>query len=42
MQAKVSRALAQQPARYERYYDTKFKSLPVFFVGQMVYVDRAP
>lgn len=41
MQTKVSVALAQQPARYERCFDKKLKSLTVFCAGQMVAVNKA-
>lgn len=38
----VIETLANQQTRYERYFDKKVKSFPVFIVSQTVYIDLSP
>lgn len=42
MRKKVNETLARQLAVYKRYLDKKFRILPVFTVGQMIYVNWPP
>lgn len=42
MRMNVSKTFAQQQARYNRYFEKKVRSFPVYITSQTVFVNRSP